>query len=287
MNISFIGLGVMGSGMAANLLRAGHRVTVWARRPEQAAPLIAQGAILAPTLAQCVAQAELVLTIVGYPQDVEAVYLGEGGILDHAPQGAVLADMTTSSPALAERLSALAEEKGLRMLDAPVSGGDTGARNGTLTIMVGGPREAFERCMPAFSAMGRTIRHMGPAGAGQHTKMANQIAIAGAISGVCEALAYAQRVGMDAQAVLETISTGAAKSTQMEVNGPKIVRGDYAPTFYMKHFIKDMGLAAEEAGARGLDLPILDATLAAYRRLAERGLGEEGTQALIKDYLDL
>ena len=284
MNIAFIGIGVMGRGMVANLLKAGNDVQVYSRRRESAQEVVAQGAVWHDSIKGCVREADVVITMVGFPKDVEEVYFGQGGIILSAKPGATLIDMTTTSPKLAERIYSVAKEKGLQALDAPVSGGDTGARNGTLAIMVGGDEDAFLRCGPVFEAMGKTIRYAGSAGKGQHTKMANQIVIAGAVSGVAEAIAYAKAAGLDVNEMLGTITGGAAGSWQLANNGPKMAEGDYRPGFYIKHFIKDMSLAHEEAADRGLSLPVLDTALAAYRQLADEGYGDEGTQAIIRKY---
>ncbi len=284
MNIAFIGIGVMGRGMVANLLKAGNDVQVYSRRRESAQEVVAQGAVWHDSIKGCVREADVVITMVGFPKDVEEVYFGQGGIILSAKPGATLIDMTTTSPKLAERIYSVAKEKGLQALDAPVSGGDTGARTGTLAIMVGGDEDAFLRCAPVFEAMGKTIRYAGSAGKGQHTKMANQIVIAGAVSGVAEAIAYAKAAGLDVHEMLGTITGGAAGSWQLANNGPKMAEGDYRPGFYIKHFIKDMSLAHEEAADRGLSLPLLDTALAAYRQLADEGYGDEGTQAIIRKY---
>ena len=284
MNISFIGVGVMGRGMVRNLMKAGYKVHIYSRTREKAQPVIEEGALWHDSVASCAAASPVIITIVGYPKDVEEVYFAPGGILDSAPANAILVDMTTSSPVLAEKIFDAAVKKGLRALDAPVSGGDSGAANGTLAIMVGGLEETFRECLPVMEAMGKSIRYMGKAGCGQHTKMANQIVISGTVSGVSEAIAYAQRAGLDAQNMLDAISSGAASSWQLSNNGQKMIKGDFAPGFYIKHFIKDMALAKEEADARGLSLPILEKTLDTYRALMENGLGDEGTQALIKAY---
>lgn len=282
--LAFIGIGVMGRGMAANLLKAGYSLNVYSRREESAREVVEQGAVWQKDIASCVKGAEMVITMVGYPKDVEEVYFGKGAILDSAEQGAILADMTTTSPKLAERIFAAAKEKGLFALDAPVSGGDSGARNGTLAIMAGGEEEAFRRALPVFECMGKSIHYMGRAGSGQHTKMANQIAIAGAVAGVAEAIAYARAAGLDPSAMVDAISGGAAGSWQLNNNGRKMLEEDYAPGFFIKHFIKDMGLAREEAEDRRLDLPVLNKALAMYEELAARGLADDGTQAIIKAY---
>ncbi len=285
MRIGFIGVGVMGNGMVANLLKNGFEVFVYTRTREKAAPAITAGAVWAENIGQCVRSADAVISIVGFPRDVEEVYFAPGAILDSARPGTPLIDMTTTSPRLSERIFRAARERGLFALDAPVSGGDTGAQDGTLSIMVGGEREVFERCLPIFEAMGKTIRHAGPAGYGQHTKMANQIAIAGALAGVCEAIAYGKEAGLEIGEMLETIGGGAAGSWQMQYNGPKIAAGDYSPGFFIKHFVKDMALADGEARARDLALPALEKVLAMMRTLAEKGFGDEGTQALIRAYM--
>ncbi len=284
MILAFIGAGVMGRGMVSNLLRHGHTVRLYTRTKQSAQPCVERGAIWCDTVKDAVRGAAAVITIVGYPKDVEQVYFGAGGILENAAPGAYVIDMTTSSPRLAAKIWEQAKEKGLFALDAPVSGGDTGAKNGTLTVMVGGDKQVFEQCVPLFEAVGESIRFCGPAGCGQHTKMANQIAIAGAVAGVAEALAYAKKAGLDAMETLTTIGSGAAGSWQMSNNGLKMAREDYAPGFYIKHFIKDMALAMEEADARALNLPVLRDVLSMYRDMEKYGLGDEGTQAIIKAY---
>lgn len=284
MNIAFIGIGVMGRGMVSNLLKQGYPVTVYSRREVSAGEVVAQGARWQPSIKDCVRGAEVVITMVGYPKDVEDVYFSPDGIISSASEGAILIDMTTTSPKLAERIFEAARNRGLDAIDAPVSGGDIGARNATLAIMAGGEEESYRRVLPVFECMGKSIRYLGKAGSGQHTKMANQIAIAGAVAGVAEALAYAKVAGLDPVAMLEAISGGAAASWQLSNNGPKMLKGDFAPGFFIKHFIKDMALAQEEAMDRALPLPVLDTVLEIYRGLAEKGLDEDGTQALIKAY---
>lgn len=284
MKIGFIGVGVMGNGMVKNLLKHGFEVCVYNRTKAKALPAVEAGAVWKDSVADCVREADAVITIVGFPPDVEQVYFGEGGVLESARPGTPLIDMTTTSPRLARRIFEQAAQRGLPALDAPVSGGDTGARAGTLSIMAGGERDAFERCLPIFEAMGTNIRYMGAAGSGQHTKMANQIAIAGTLAGVCEAIAYGRAAGLDIDGMLEAIGGGAAGSWQMRNNGEKIAREDYAPGFFIKHFVKDMTLARDEAEARALALPVLDKVLEMFRELEAQGLGEEGTQALIRAY---
>ncbi len=285
--IGFIGVGVMGSSMVRNLMKKGYTVSIYTRTKSKALEVIQEGAVWCDTIAECVQGAEAVITIVGYPKDVEEVYFGSGGILESAAPGTYLIDMTTTSPKLSKRIYDTALEKGMFALDAPVSGGDTGARNATLSIMVGGDREVFETCHPILEAMGNNIIYEGPAGFGQHTKMANQIAIAGAISGVCEALAYGQRFGLDLQTMLDSISAGAAGSWQMSNMAPRMLKDDYAAGFYIKHFIKDMTIAVEEAEGVNLNLGILKDVLKMYKDLADnKDLGDLGTQALIKYYED-
>ena len=284
MKIGFIGVGVMGNGMVKNLLKRGYEVNAYTRTRAKALEALDAGAVWCDTTADCVRDVDAVISMVGFPPDVEEVYFGEKGILANARPGTLVIDMTTTSPRLAQRIYTEAADKGLPALDAPVSGGDTGARAGTLAIMVGGDREAFERAVPIFEAMGSSVRYMGPAGSGQHTKMANQIAIAGTLAGVCEAIAYARAVGLDVDEVLSTISGGAAGSWQLSNNGPKSAHGDFAPGFFIKHFIKDMTLADGEARARDLPMPVLEKVLAMFRALEAQGYGDEGTQALIRAY---
>ena len=282
MKIGFIGVGVMGAPMVQNLMKKGHELSVYNRTKEKAAGVVAAGAKWCESAGACAKDQDVVITIVGYPKDVEEVYFAPGGILDSAAPGTVLIDMTTTSPRLSERIYAAAKEKGMTALDAPVSGGDVGAQKGTLAIMVGGDREAFERAVPIFEAMGSSICYMGPAGSGQHTKMANQIALGGAIAGVCEAIAYAEACGLKPQEMFDAISTGAAGSWQLTNNGQKIIDGNYAPGFYVKHFIKDMNIALEEAKDRDLPLDVLKLVRDKYDELAAAGGGDEGTQALIQ-----
>ena len=282
MKIGFIGVGVMGGPMVLNLMKKGFDVSVYTRTKEKAQAVLDAGAHWCETTAQAAAGRDVVITIVGYPKDVEEVYFGEGGIIANAAPGTVLIDMTTTSPKLSQRIYAQAKEKGLSALDAPVSGGDIGAQKGTLAIMVGGDREVFDRMLPVFEAMGTNIRYQGAAGNGQHTKMANQIAISGCIASVCEAITYAKNCGLDPQDMFNAISTGAAGSWQMTNNGQKIIDGNFAPGFFVKHFIKDMNIAIDESDARQMDLKVLHLVRDTYQQLAEQGGEDEGTQALIK-----
>ena len=283
--IGFIGTGVMGEAMAHHLQAAGHTLTVYNRTKEKALSLIADGAHWADSPKACAAGQDVVITMVGFPKDVEEVYLGAEGIFSGAKTGAYLIDMTTTSPSLAQRLAKEGAQRGMRVLDAPVSGGDTGAKNATLSIMVGGRDEDFAAVKDIFDCMGTSVLLVGGPGAGQHVKMANQIAIAGAVSGVAEAIAYGQTMGLDVKLMLAAISGGAAGSWQMSHNGPKMVSGDNAPAFYIKHFLKDMKIALAEGKAQGLDLPVLRQVYDEYDALQQEGMGDLGTQALIQAYL--
>ncbi len=280
--VGFVGTGVMGRSMAANLMKAGITVCVYNRTREKAEDLIADGAIWKDTPGEVAKASDIVITMVGYPKDVEEVYFNANGLLANAQTGAYLIDMTTSSPALAKKIYQTAKDQGIFAMDAPVSGGDIGAREGTLSIMVGADKDAFEEMRPLFELLGKNIQHQGSAGAGQYTKMANQIAIAGNMMGVSEAIAYAKQVGLDPTHVLDSIATGAAGSWSLSNLAPRMIRGDFAPGFYIKHFIKDMGIAIESAEEAGLTLPGLTLAKQLYNQLAREGLEDEGTQALFK-----
>ena len=292
--IGFIGTGIMGAAMAGHLMDAGYELTVYNRTKAKAESLIARGAHWAESADACAEGQDVVISIVGYPKDVEETYFGkEGaepgsagadGVLAHAKKGAYLIDMTTSAPSLAVRIYEAAKERGLHAMDAPVTGGDTGAKAGTLTILAGGDEADFQALTPVFEAMGKTIVYEGKAGNGQHVKMCNQIAIAGALSGACEAIAYARAAGLDAEKMLATIATGAAGSFQLSNVAKKGMEGNFAPGFMLKHFVKDMGLAYEAAEENGADLEILCHVLKLCRALEDAGLGDEGTQALLKHY---
>ena len=282
--VAWIGVGIMGKSMVRNLMKAGFELHIYARTRAKVEDIIGEGAVFHDTIGDCVKGCEAVITMVGFPKDVEEVYFTPGNILDSAEPGAYLIDMTTTSPALAEKLYAEGVKRGYRVVDAPVTGGDTGAKAGTLSILVGGEQEDFEACMPLFQAMGTNINHQGKAGCGQHAKMANQIMIAGTLSGVCEALTYAKAKGLDPHVLISSLATGAAGSKQLDAFGEKIVAGDYAPGFFLKHFVKDMGLALEEAQRSGITLDILAQVLENYKNLEGEGYGDLGTQALIKHY---
>ena len=284
--IGFIGVGIMGKSMVRNLMKAGFELHIYARNKEKVKDVISEGANFHESIQDCVKDCEAVITIVGFPKDVEEVYFEEGNILDSAESGAYLIDMTTTSPMLAEKIYKEGTEKGYHVLDAPVTGGDTGAKAGTLSILVGGLKEDFEKCMPLFQAMGTNINYQGNAGCGQHAKLANQIMIAGTLSGVCEALTYAKAKGLDPQVFLDSVSTGAAGSKQLDIFGPKILAGDYEPGFFLKHFVKDMKLALTEANMSELSLEVLSLVLANYEELEAAGYGKLGTQALMKYYAE-
>lgn len=282
--IGFIGLGIMGRSMAGHLLAAGHSLHVFNRSRDKADELVAKGAIWHTAPGDVAAQADVVITMVGYPRDVEDIYLGAGGIVARARAGAILVDMTTSSPALAVRIASEAAERGIKSLDAPVSGGDVGARDAKLAIMVGGDAAAFEAALPVLQRMGTNIVLQGGPGTGQHTKMCNQVVIASTIMGVCEGIAYAKKAGLDADTVLKSIGGGAASGFQLNMLGARIIKGDFAPGFFMEHFIKDMSIALAEAARMGLELPGLAQAKKLYDQLMAQGHGRSGTQALYKYY---
>lgn len=282
--IGWIGTGVMGKPMAMNLMKNGYALWLYTRTKDKAWDLLENGAHWCDTVGECAEGRDAVFTMVGYPKDVEEVYFGAGGILENAREGAYVIDCTTTSPRLSVRIAREAQKRALHPLDAPVSGGDIGAINGTLSVMVGGEKEDFDACQELFRCIGTNIVHEGRPGTGQHTKMANQIAIAGAVSGVCEAIAYARKEGLDTRALLDSISKGAAGSWQMSNMAPRMLLGDYAPGFYIKHYIKDMGIAQDEARDAGLALGVLDTVLAMYRQLEKSGMGDLGTQALLRHY---
>ena len=286
-HIAWIGAGVMGRPMAGHLAAHGHTVSIYTRRFETLAGVEEQFRLHpCRTIAETVRDAEYIFVMVGYPRDVEEVFTGPDGIFVHARPGTLAVDMTTSSPALAQRLYELGQEKGIRVMDAPVSGGDSGARNATLSIMAGGDAADFEEAAPLFACMGKSIHHMGPAGCGQHTKAANQIAVAGATAAYTEALVYAKQAGLDPHAMLSAIGGGAAGSWQIANMAPRVLKGDFAPGFFIKHFIKDMHIIQEECRSRKVELEMLDKVCSLYESLAEDGLEDEGTQALIRYYQD-
>lgn len=282
MRIGWIGTGVMGASMAGHVQKAGHSLAVFNRTREKASALLAGGAVWCASPRAVAEISEVVFSIVGFPHDVEATYLGTEGVLAAGALPRIIVDMTTSQPALARRLETAAAARGVRSLDAPVSGGDVGARNAALAIMVGGERAVFDELLPVLRTMGQNIAYMGPAGAGQHTKVCNQILIAANMIGVCEALLYAARSGLDRQAVIDIVGKGAAGSWSINNLGPRIVAGNFAPGFFVEHFVKDMGIALDEARAMGLALPGLALVHQLYLAVKAQGYGRDGTQALMK-----
>lgn len=282
--IGFIGTGVMGKSMAGHLLKAGYTLHVFNRTKSKAEELIQNNAIWEDSPSDIARNCNVIITIVGFPNDVEEVYLGEKGIIQHAKEGSYLIDMTTSKPNLAVKIYEESKKKGIYALDAPVSGGDTGARQAGLSIMVGGDEEIFDTILPIFQLMGKNIVLQGKAGSGQHTKMCNQIAIASGMMGVCEAIAYAKKSGLDPTTVLKSIEKGAAGSWSLSNLAPRIINDNFEPGFFVKHFIKDMGIAFETAGDMGLDTPGLELAKSLYEKLAEQGGENDGTQALFKLY---
>lgn len=270
--------------MIQHLIKAGHQVNVFTRTKSKAQPCLDAGAKWMNSVAKLASISELVITIVGYPSDVKEIYLGKDGLVQHAQKKCVLIDMTTSQPHLAIEIYEAAKAKGLSALDAPVSGGDIGAREARLSIMIGGDRDIFEQCKPIFEIMGKNIVYQGKAGSGQHTKMCNQIANASTMIGVCEALAYAKKSGLNAKTVLDSISSGAAGSWALSNLAPRIIDENFDPGFFVKHFIKDMQIAIESAEQMDLDLPGLDLAKQLYEKLATQGHENDGTHALFKLY---
>jgi 3-hydroxyisobutyrate dehydrogenase len=279
--IGWIGTGVMGSSMCGHLVAAGYRATVYNRSADKAKPLVEKGATLLDS-PRAVAQAsDVVFTIVGYPRDVREVTLGENGTLAGARTGAVLVDMTTSEPALAVEIDQAARAKGVHSVDAPVSGGDVGAREARLSIMAGGEKPLFDALLPLFEKMGKTIVYQGAAGSGQHTKMVNQILIASNMIGVCEAMLYAFKAGLDLNVVLQSVSSGAAGSWSLSNLAPRAIAGNFEPGFFVEHFLKDMGIALGEARRMKLCLPGLALAEQLYRAVDAQGYGRKGTHALL------
>jgi len=280
--IGWIGTGVMGTSMCGHLIDAGYQTTIYSRTRERAQSLLDRGAAWAAAPAGVAAVSEVVVTMVGYPADVREVVLGEHGLLSAAKPGSVIVDMSTSEPSLAQEIQAAAAQRGVASIDAPVSGGDIGARNATLSIMVGGDAETVEAVRPLFEVLGKTIIHQGPAGAGQHTKMVNQTLIATGMIGVCEALLYAYRAGLNLDTVLEAVSGGAAGSWSLSNYAPRMLKGDFAPGFMVEHFIKDMEITLAEARRMNLALPGLALAHELYLALRAQGGGRDGTQSLIR-----
>jgi 3-hydroxyisobutyrate dehydrogenase-like beta-hydroxyacid dehydrogenase len=283
--VGFIGTGVMGASMAGHLLAAGHPVSVFNRSRAKAEALLAQGAVWCDTPAEIARRSQLVITMVGTPDDVKAVYLGPTGLIENAVSGAILIDMTTSDPELAAQLANTAAARSVGVLDGPVSGGDIGARNATLSIMVGGASEVFERALPVLQRMGKTIIHQGAAGSGQYTKLCNQVAIASTMLSVCESMALAKASGLDPTRVLESITTGAAGSWALANLMPRALRGDFEPGFAVNHLLKDLAIASSCAERLKLELPGLSLARKLYSELAAQGAGSKGTQVLFRRYV--
>ncbi len=290
MKIGWIGTGIMGFSMCKHLIEGGNEAVVYNRTPSKANGLVQMGATLMQSPAAVAKNCDILFTMLGFPSDVEQVYFGKDGIFEgitsakeHNTQSAhVLVDMTTTKPSLAVRIYEKAKEIGCESLDAPVSGGDSGAKNATLSIMVGGDASTLVKVQPLFELMGKSIILEGAAGAGQHTKMANQIQIAGTMIGMCEALAYSKDAGLDLEKMLATISKGAAGCHSLDNLAPRIIKGDYNPGFIVEHFVKDMKIALEESKKMGLQLKGLELVESMYEELCAKGYGKAGTQALVK-----
>jgi len=285
--IGWIGTGVMGSSMCGHILTAGYRVILHSRTKTKAQPLVDLGAAWAENPLTVAAQSDMIFTMVGFPQDVRAVYFGETGILAGAQSGTVLIDMTTTNPTLSREIAERATTKGLSAIDAPVSGGDVGARNATLSIMVGGDRRAVQAVVPLFELLGNTIVHQGGPGTGQQAKLCNQIVIAGTMIGVCESLLYGFKAGLDLNRMLDSIRGGAAACWTLDHLAPRILQRNFDPGFFVEHFVKDMGLALEESQRMGLVLPGLTLVHQLYHRVIDLGHGRSGTHALMLALEDL
>jgi len=279
--IGFIGLGIMGGAMSMNLLKAGFPLTVWNRTPEKMRPLLEAGAKPMDSPKEVAERADIVIDMVTDSKDVEEVLLGREGVIHGARPGTIVVDMSTISPIVTREIAKKLGEKGIRMLDAPVSGGDIGARNATLSIMVGGDAEAYEECLPVFQAMGKTITHIGGHGDGQVCKAVNQILVGANVLGVAEALMFASKAGVDVDKVLAAVSGGAAGSWQLANNGPKMLKGDYAPGFKVKDYIKDLRIIMETAAETKTPLVETAVVQQMFRNLDAEGLRDKGTQAVI------
>lgn len=279
--VGWIGTGIMGSAICGRLLDAGFPLTITSRSRGRAEHLLAKGASWAGTPAGVGAASDVAFTCVGYPRDVREVVLGTEGVLAGLRPGAVFADMTTSEPALAEEIATMAAARGIEALDVPVSGGDVGAREGRLTVMVGGAVAAVERLEPVWRVIAARVVHCGPPGSGQHTKMANQVAIASTTIGMCEALLYASRAGLDLSTTLEAIGPGAAGSWSLQNLAPRVLQGDFAPGFLVEHFLKDLGIVLAECRRMDLVLPGVALAEQLYRSAQDMGHGRSGTQSLI------
>jgi 3-hydroxyisobutyrate dehydrogenase len=278
--IGWVGTGVMGASMCGHLIAAGHQVKVYSRTREKAQTLVDRGASWAASPSEAADGAELVFSMVGFPNDVREVYLGKAGILTSATKGAIAIDMTSTSPSLAKEIYEAGRSRGVATIDAPVSGGDVGARNATLSILVGGDQAAVDAVMPVLQQMGKTIVHQGPAGAGQHTKLCNQIVVAGTMIGVCESLYYGKKAGLNLETMLKSISGGAAACWALDNLAPRVLKGNFDPGFFVDHFVKDMALGLEEARRMNITLPGLALVHQIYQRVQALGHGRKGTHAL-------
>src|SRR5690625_4293620 len=280
--IGFIGTGVMGKSMATHLMDDGYNLHIFTRTKSKADDLLKKGAIWQNSVAEVARRSDIIITMIGTPDDVKSVYFGKNGIIENAKENTFIIDMTTSKPSLAKKIYKEAKANKLHALDAPVSGGDVGAKEARLTIMVGGDKDVFDKMYPVFQVMGTNIVLQGDAGAGQHTKLVNQIAIAPGMVGLAEALVYAENAGLDPTTVLQSISTGAAGSWSMSNYGPRMIQKDFAPGFAIKHYIKDMNIALESAEELNISTPGLKLALQMYEKLAKEGENESGIHALIK-----
>jgi 3-hydroxyisobutyrate dehydrogenase len=279
--IGWVGTGVMGRWMCEHAIRKGYSATVYNRSREKAGPLLDLGAKPADSPRAVAERSDIVFAIVGFPKDVREVFLGPDGALAGSKAGTILVDMTTSDPSLAKEIYEAAKAKGVHALDAPVSGGDVGAKNAALSIMIGGDKDVVEAVGPVFEAMGKTIVHQGPAGSGQHTKMVNQILISSTMVAMCEGMLYAFKAGLDLETVLKSVAVGAAGSKSLDIYGPRLLARNFEPGFYVEHFIKDMGIALAEAEKMNLCLPGLALAKQLYEAVRAQGFGRKGTQALL------
>lgn len=280
--IGFIGTGVMGASIVKHLLTDGITVNVFNRTKRKTDELVKRGAIWWESPAEVTKHSDIIFTMVGFPSDVEEVYFGENGVFEAGKPDQIVVDLTTSTPTLAERIYEEAKAKKMQALDAPVSGGDLGAKNGTLTIMAGGDKEIYDQMKPFFNLFSNTVNLQGPAGSGQHTKMANQIMVAGTMTGLTEMLVYANAAGLDLEKVTQTVNGGAARNWSLEKYSPRILQSEYSPGFFVKHSLKDLKIALDEADRLKIDLPATKQAKELYDQLQERGYGDDGTQALIK-----
>ncbi len=278
--IGFIGLGVMGAPMAGHIRASGERLLIYTRTKSKARLVLDTGAEWRDSPKQIAEECDVVFTMVGYPKDVEEIYFGPDGLIENAKPGTIFVDFTTSRPDLAVKIYESAKARGLSAIDAPVSGGDIGAKNATLTIMVGGDEETFQKVKPLLETVGKTVILQGGPGAGQHTKMANQIAVAGNLLGTVEALIYAKNAGLDPKHVLLSIANGAAQSWQLSNNAPRMLERNFDPGFYIKHFLKDLRIALDSAHAMHIELPMLALSEKLFAKMVNEGMGELGTQAI-------